>query len=382
MADKITCPYCGKKLEITAALREQIKDKVLKEAEEGLEEEFERRLKREKSRLEKEMADRVGIEIKDLKKQLEEKDKKVEELRKKELDLRQEKRRIEEKEKELELEMERRLDEQRKKIEEGVLKREAEKQRLKDREKDKIIADLKKALEEAQRKAQVGSQQLAGEVLELDLEESLRDAFKDDLIEPVGKGVKGADVRQVVRSPKGFKCGVILWETKRTKNWSDSWILKLKSDLRSEKANIPVIVSSALPKEMGGGFGLKDGVWVVGYSLIMPLAVLLRKNLLEVGYQKAVSSHRGKKSDILYEYITGHEFKQQVEAMVEVYREMEEQIGKEKAAYERMWKLREGQMQRLIKATANVVGSIQGKVGQAAFDIKKLELIESGENEK
>jgi len=374
MADTIVCPHCGKKLEITEALKHQIEDKVIFEIEKKHKEE----LVKERRRLEKELADRVGMEIVDLKKQIIEKDRKVEELRSQELNLRQEKRKVEEKEKELELEMERRIDAERKKTEERVLRGFNEQQKLKDLEKDKVINDLKRALEEAQRKAQVGSQQLAGEVLELDLEGTLRDTFGDDVIEPVGKGVRGADVRQVVKSPKGFSCGVILWETKRTKAWSDSWIGKLKKDLRKEKANIPVIVSGVLPKGIENGFGLKDGVWVVGYSFVLPLAILLRKNLLDVGFVKAVSSHRGKKADFLYEYITGHEFKQQVEAIIEVYKEMQEQIVKEKAAYERIWKAREGQITRLLTSTASIVGSIQGKVGQAAFEIGQLELIEGG----
>ncbi|MFC1710413.1 DUF2130 domain-containing protein, partial [Patescibacteria group bacterium] len=225
-----------------------------------------------------------------------------------------------------------------------------------------------------------GSQQLQGEVLELDFEQLLKNNFKNDKIEPVEKGVKGADVRQTVKSPRGISCGVILWETKRTKAWSDSWIDKLKDDLRAEKANIPVIVSMVLPKDMDGELGFKDGVWISSFSLALPLAQLLRKNLLDVGYQKAVSAHRGEKADHLYEYITSHEFRQQVEAMIEVYVQMKGQVTKERVAYEKMWKQREKQVDRLFSSTANVVGAIQGEVGQTAFQIKGLELLEDGEN--
>ena len=168
-----------------------------------------------------------------------------------------------------------------------------------------------------------------------------------------------------------------MWETKRTKTWSDSWIGKLKDDLRAENANVPVIISMVLPKDMDGELEFKNGVWVSSFSLALPLAQLLRRNLLDVGYQKAVSAHRGEKADHLYEYITGHEFRQQVEAMIEAYFQMKKQITKERTAYERMWKQREKQIDRLFGSTTNVVGAIQGEVGQTAFPIKGLELLES-----
>jgi hypothetical protein len=230
------------------------------------------------------------------------------------------------------------------------------------------------SLEEAKRKAQQGSQQTQGEVLELDLEETLRQEFPNDEIEPVGKGVKGADIRQIVKSPKGFVCGVILWESKRTKAWTDEWLTKLKDDLRAEKANIPVIVSTSLPKELKSLMGLIDGVWVTTYELFIPMATLLRKNLLDIGFQKAVSAHRGDKADLLYEYITGHEFRQQVEALAEVYHEMQEEISKERVAFEKIWKTREGQVKRLSLATANVYGSMQGLVGSSMPQVKGLDL--------
>ena len=247
-----------------------------------------------------------------------------------------------------------------------------------------MIDGLKNSLAEAQRKATVGSQQLQGEVLELDFETALKNLFPNDDIAPVEKGVKGADIRQTVRSPKGFVCGVILWETKSRKAWSDKWIDKLKQDLRAEKANIPAIISTDMPKDVTDGMGLKDGVWVTNYALALPLATLLRKNLLDIGFEKAKSIHRGEKADHLYEYVTSHEFIQQIENIIEVYRDMTEQISKERAAYERSWRAREGQAKRLIDTAANVVGSIQGKVGQNILQVKSLDHfeLESGDEEK
>ncbi|OGM04170.1 hypothetical protein A2715_05220 [Candidatus Woesebacteria bacterium RIFCSPHIGHO2_01_FULL_39_32] len=366
MNPKFKCPHCGQLIEISEALKQQVEEEVRKNLE---------------VRIKKEFEEKSSTEIEDLKKQLSEKEEKVNELREQELKLREERRKLENREKDLKLELQRQLDEERQKIQESVLKQAVEEHRLKDMEKEKKINDLQAQLEEALRRAKVGSQQLQGEILELDLEETLRTTFPNDEVEPVGKGVKGADVRQIVKSPKGFNCGVILWETKRTKAWKDEWVTKLKSDLRAEKSNIAVIVSSVFPKGVKDGFGLYEGVWIVSYELIIPMATILRKNLLDLGFQKAVSAHKGEKAEYLYEYVTSHEFRQQLEALVEVYSEMQLQLDKEKAAYERIWKSREGQIKRLVTSTANVVGSIQGRVGSSALQIKGLDLpeLESGD---
>ena len=378
MSNTIKCPHCNKSFELTDAIRHQIEEEVTSDISKKHHEELEKVRKDAEEKIRGEIEEKKKLEILDLEKQLAEKNEKVEELRENELKLREDRRKLEEKEKELTLEVQRQLDEKRKKIEDEVLGRAVEEHRLKDKEKDKLIDDLKNALDDARRKASQGSQQLQGEILELDIESLLRDAFPSDEIAPVKKGIKGADIRQIVKSPKGFSSGVILWEIKRTKAWTDSWIAKLKEDLRSERANVPVIISTTLPKGLESGFGYIDGVWVVSFTLVLPVASIIRKNLLDVAFEKAVSSHKGGKSEILYDYITSHEFRQQVEAMMEVYREMQEQISKEKAAYEKIWKMREGQMQRLVSSTANVVGSIQGRVGQTALPIKGLELLEEG----
>ena len=349
MVETFRCPHCGKQIEIDEVLRHQVEDTLRKKLE---------------ARIKTELNKKTSEVIEDLRRQLVERDKKVDEFREQELRLRAERRKIEDREKELKLELQRQIDQEKKKLEEEVFKQAAEEHRLKDLEKDKKISQLQLQLEEALRKSKIGSQQLQGEVLELDLEETLRTSFPNDELEPVGKGVKGADIRQIVKSPKGYVCGVILWEAKRTKAWKDLWISKLKEDLRGEKANIPVIVTSTLPKGIENGFGLKDGVWIVNFSLIIPLATLLRKNLLDIGFQKALSVHKGEKKDYLYEYVTSHEFRQQLEALVEVYREMQEQVAKERIAFERMWKAREGQIRRLVNSTANVVGSIQGRIAR------------------
>ena len=186
-----------------------------------------------------------------------------------------------------------------------------------------------------------------------------------------------------MQSGTGRVAGVILWESKRTKNWSDTWLGKLKDDLRAEAANIPIIVSAVLPEEAKSGFGQKEGVWVCKPGMAIAVAHAFRRQLLEIAVANAQSESRGTLADALYDYVTSHEFRQQIESMVEVYREMKEQISKERIAYEKSWKLREEQINRMFIGTARVVGSIQGKLGSVAFGpVKGLELLEGGDTER
>jgi hypothetical protein len=347
----IICPHCKKTIELTDALTHQIKDKVLEEQQEKHEEELA---------------------------QMKEKLKAAEDT---ELELRKQKNKLDEEKRTFELDKQRQLDSEREKIRQKTLEEAAESQHLKEKEKDKVIDDLKKSLEEAQRKATQGSQQLQGEIQELDLEELFRKEFPGDTIEPIGKGVLGADIRQVVRSPRGMDCGHILWESKRTKAWSDGWINKLKEDMRNDKAHIPAIVSEVLPDEIITGLGLKDGVWVTSPRLVVPLAMLLRKTLLDAARQKMIAQNQQTKAEELYGYVTSHEFAQQVEAMVEMYKEMAEQITRERTAFEKNWKQREAQVNRLLTGVAGIYGSMQGIAGPALPTIKNLELTDGSTSE-
>lgn len=280
-----------------------------------------------------------------------------------------------------ELEAQKKIAAEEAKIRETAAKEADERQRLNLAARDKTIADLQKALDEAQRKASQGSQQLQGEIMELDFEKALAEAFRDDEIEPVAKGVKGGDIRQAVRSQRGMPCGVILWEIKRTKNWVDGWIPKLKTDLRAEKANIPIIITEAMPKTIAEDMGQLDGVWICKPGLAIMLGTLLRKALLDAGRQKALAENRGGSAEALYNFVTSHEFIQQIEAMVETYKEMTLQIQKEKIAYEKSWAQREKQTQRLLMSTANIVGSMQGHIGAASMPrVRGLELDSGEEN--
>jgi hypothetical protein len=378
MQNSIVCPKCGEKIEITEAFRSQIENEVNQSLSKKHEEELTEVKRQAEVQARKQIEEKYTLEQKDLQEQLKEARDKNEQFREQELQLRKEKRAMEEREKEFALEVEKKLATERKAIEEKVLKHAVDEHRLKDLEKEKVISDLKKALEDAQRKAQQGSQQLQGEILELNLEEVLRDNFRDDSIEEIEKGVSGADLRHIVKSGKGNTCGTILWESKQTKAWTDKWVSKLKADLRSEKANVPVIVTTALPEEAKSGLGLKDGVWVCSFDFVLPLATLIRQRLYEVAYQKAVQLHQGDKADLLYEFVTGHEFRQQVEALVEVYNEMQEQVVKERIVFEKQWRAREGQIKRLVFSTASIYGSMQGVVGSSMPQVKGLEMEELG----
>ena len=349
MQTTIICPHCKKTIELTQALTHQIQEELLSKEQEKHEEEL--RVMKEK----------------------------LEAAEKTELTLRKQKNELDEEKRKFELEKQRQLDEEREKIRQKTLEEAAESQRLKDKDKDKVIDDLKKSLEDAQRKATQGSQQLQGEVQELDLEETFGKEFPGDTIEPIGKGVLGADIRQIVRSPRGMDCGHILWESKRTKAWSDGWVDKLKEDMRADKAHIPAIISETLPAEIKGGLGLKDGVWVASPKLAIALAMLLRKALLDAARQKMIAQNQQSKAELLYGYVTSHEFAQQVEGMIEAYKEMQDQITRERTAFEKSWKQRETQINRLLSGVAGIYGSMQGIAGTALPSIKNLELTDGSE---
>lgn len=358
----IKCPHCGKPIEITEALTKQLEGDLV----EKLHAQHEKDLV--------EARKESSVEVKALKEEMALKEKRLEEARNAEIALRKEKLLLEDDKKSFELEKVRQLDVERAKIRKATEQEMLEAQRLKEMEKDKIINDLKKSLEDANRKATQGSQQLQGEVAELNLEATLKQTFPNDIIEPIGKGILGADIRQTVKSPGGKVCGTILWESKRTKAWSDGWVTKLKDDMRSDKANIPAIISEMLPEEAKTGMGLKDGVWVSSPKLFIPLATLLRKSLIDAAYQKFVSDNRQTKAEQIYGYVTSHEFAQQVESMVEVYEDMLTQITRERVAFEKSWKLREAQVRRLLTGVSGIYGNIQGAAGPALPPIKNLEL--------
>lgn len=374
---QILCIHCKKPIEISQAIADQISEEERKLREDAI---ASARVE-ERKIAEKRFREESDLKVKNYENQLREdkqqRDKLMEDILKANEEMRQ-LRKIDE---EREIENQKKLQKEREELKEEITKRETERIQLILAEKDKKMEDMKKALDDARRKSEQGSQQLQGEVLELELEEMLRSAFPLDEIEPIGKGITGADIRHVVKTPLGNICGVILWELKRTKHWDDKWIGKLKDDLRGEKANIPVIVSQVLPKEAENGMGLKEKVWVCGFPLVLPLAELLRSSLYDVARQKAMQSNSTEKAQLVYTYLTSHEFQQQIEAIVETYKTMQDQLIKERISFEKMWKMRESQISKVLMSTANIIGSLQGKVGTSMPQIKGLDILELGDGE-
>ena len=304
---------------------------------------------------------------------LKERDVKLAEVQKNELELRKDRQKLQEEKAEFELEMQRALDVERTKIRANVQKDADEQSRLKIAEKDKTISDLQGRLQEALRKAEQGSQQLQGEVQELELESLLKAKFPQDSVEPVPKGEYGGDVLHRVFNSFGQGCGTILWESKRTKNWSDTWLTKLREDQRAAKADIGIIMSEVLPKDMKT-FNLVEGVWIVEPRYLIPLTVALRQSLIDLSAVRNASDGQQTKMEMIYHYLTGPRFKQRIEAIVEKFSDMQEDLNKERKMMTRLWAKREAQIRGVIESTAGMYGDLQGIAGKNIQEIEGLEM--------
>ena len=244
--------------------------------------------------------------------------------------------------------------------------------RLRVAEKDQTIESMARTIEELKRKAEQGSQQCQGEVLEIELEELLRGRFPTDLIEPIGKGEVGADVMQQVKGSIGQPAGIILWESKRTKAWSDGWLAKLRDDQRRCGADVALIISQALPKHIEH-FDLVDGVWVAHPRCALPVAVALRQGLIDVSSSRLVQQGQQTKMEQVYHYLTGTKFRQRVEAVVEKFNDMREDLDKERKFMGRQWAKRETQILAVIDSTVGMVGDLQAIAGKAMPEIPSLD---------
>ncbi|MDD5270451.1 MAG: DUF2130 domain-containing protein [Candidatus Omnitrophica bacterium] len=378
--DFIKCPKCEELIPLSDALSRDIEERARQKYEMQLSEketEYQNRLNKQREelreKLKKQAEEAVGTEIADLKIQAEDSKRKLKQAQENELALRKKQRELEEKEKALELETARKIDEERGKIESAVLMRFEEQHKLKDAEKDKKLSDTMKQVEELKRKMEQGSQQVQGEVLELEMEELFKREFPFDAIEPVSKGVRGADILQIVKTQSGRTCGKILWETKRVKNWSESWIPKLKEDQRDAKADIAVLVSEALPAGFHH-FRQIDGIWVADIPSALSLALALRMVLIQVANAKEIESGKDDKKDLIYRYVTSTEFRNRVVAIIDAFRAMKEDLEAEKRAMQRIWGNREKQIERIISNTAGMYGDLEGLAGPALQQIKILEL--------
>lgn len=342
------------------------------------------KVKLQKSMLEQEAikkaASEIQLQMDMLSKELIEKDKKLKDSQAKELEFLLKEKALKEKEEELEITLQKKLQTQRETLAEQIRKQELEKTLIKEKdyqlqvlELKKQLEDQKKLTEEMVRKQGQGSMQMQGEVQELALEELLRVTFPFDNIDEVGKGVKGADAIQTVRNNLGQVCGKIIYESKNTKAFGGEWIDKLKYDMRATQADVAVIVTEAMPKDMDR-FGMKDGVWICSYTEVKSLAFVLRDTLIKIFAAQASQENKGDKMSMLYNYLTGTEFRQQIEAIVEGFTELQQGIQKEKNAMQKIWKEREKQLEKVLLNTTNFYGSVKGIAGNAIGNIKLLEL--------
>ncbi len=383
MANEITCPNCGHQFELNESLKNEVEKELrgkMMDWQKKKEEEFEKQKNLLVNDAVKKASDETAAILKSLEEEAKIKTQQLQDLQKKELDLLREKNALEEKQKNLEVEIEKRFLEKRKEIEASTIKREQEIFDLKTREFKVQMEQQQKLIEELRRKNEQGSMQLQGESQELLLEEILNEHFPFDVIEEVGKGVEGADCIQLIRNSSGTVCGKIIYESKRTKAWSNGWIDKLKADKRNTGADVAILVSQVFPKDMDK-FGEKDGVWVCNFNEVSSVAYLLRSGIIKIFDAQKAQEGKGDKMQMLYNYLTGNEFRGQMEAIVEGFMSMKQSISKERIQMEKLWKEREKQLEKVLLSTSGMYGSVKGIAGASVGDIPLLEGTESEENE-
>ena len=413
----IICPRCKNEIKLTESLAAPLlestkrdyearlvqkdtdfanKEKVLQEreealskAKENLETQVADKLKVERTRIAAEELknaraalsndlDQKTKEITDLQEVLKAREGKLAEAQKAQADLIKKQRELDDAKRELDLTVEKR-------VQEGLgltrqqAKKEAEDElKLKVAEKEQTITSMQKQIEDLKRRAEQGSQQNQGEVQELELESLLRGRFPRDTVEPVPKGEHGGDALQRVMSPLGQKCGTIIWESKRTKNWSDAWLAKLRDDQRAAKAEIAVLVTQVLPKDVES-FDLVEGVWVAHPRVAIPVAMMLRQSLLELTIARQATEGQQTKMELLYSYLTGPRFRQRVQAIVEAFSSMKEDLDKEKKAITKQWAKRDEQIERVMQSTVGMYGDMQGIAGKTLQEIEGLDIKALGE---
>lgn len=348
------------------AIDDQVAEKLVAERAKIVSEES----KKAKHALQSDL-DQKARELAELQDVLTQRNVKLAEAQQAQADLIRQKRELDDAKRELELTVEKR-------VQDGLLatreqaKKEAEESlKFKVMEKEQTIASMQSQIEELKRRAEQGSQQLQGEVQELELEALLRAKFPRDTIEPVPKGEYGGDALQRVFGPLGQACGTILWESKRTKNWSDGWLVKLRDDQRTAKAEIAIIVSQILPKGVES-FDLVDGIWVTNTKSVFSLAVALRHSLIEIASARQALEGQQTKTEMVYQYLTGPRFRHRVEAIVEAFSTMQEDLDREKKAITKQWAKREEQIERVMQATAGMYGDLQGIAGKTIQEIEGL----------
>lgn len=372
----IKCANCGEKIEISEALKHQIEEEVLsaEKARHALELEEALKVAEEKSlkKIQKEFEYSIKKTQLEAEEEKNRREKLQEELEENTLKLRE----IRREKEEMRLEMAKKLADEEEKIRMETRKQAEEEHRLKDLEKEKKLQDALLKNEELRQKLEQGSQQLQGEVLELELERLLGVEFPQDHIKPVPKGVRGADIIQEVMDKNGRMCGMILWETKNAK-WNEEWAIKLKQDERVVHANFSVIVSEQLPSDIAT-FAIRKGVWVTNRACFLGLAYVLRITIGQVFHANLASVGKNEKMEVMYSYLTGNGFKHRIEAIIESYTSQRTDLEKEKRWFQSKWARQEKDLEKIIESTVGMYGELQSVTGKALPDIKLLEL-DSGE---
>ncbi len=364
----INCPNCGEEIPITQVLRSEIEVKMKADYNKKWSED---RKKRD-DEIRKEAENDLSPKMKDLENQLLEKDKRLKEIVGKEVELLKREREVEDMKRDVDLEMEKKLSKERSVYIEKGKKEATESFKFKEKEYEVNTDKMKKIIDELKRELEQGSQQLQGEILELELEDTLKKNFLYDRIEPVAKGVKGADVIQYVIN-NGKECGAIIWESKRTKSWSEGWITKLKDDQRAVNADVAVIVSTSLPDGVES-FSNHEDIWVCSFSTVIELTNALRYLLIELYNMKVASVGKSEKKELMYNYILSNEFTHRVSSIVEAFNTMADDLQKEKTAMEKIWAKREKLIQRIQLGTSGIIGDMEGIAGKSLPELDSVEL--------
>jgi len=402
-SDTIECPSCGEVIDVSSALTERLRKendaklaearKAIKKAEDELaaraadldaavEKQLGERLAAERTSLKAALEKESAEQLEAMQKELEEKSAKVREFNK----LKAEKGKLERDMREMADEYEAKAQEkiaaEVKRVKAEAAMKAQEDAQLKLKEREKTIEDLRDALAAANKRAEQGSMQLQGEVQELAIEEWLQDTFPLDAIEEIKKGARGGDCLQHVNTRAKLRCGTIYYESKRTKAFQPSWIGKFKEDMRQKGADIGVLVTEAMPPDMPS-MGQVDGIWVCTFAEFKSLAIVLRDTIIRLDMAVESSQNRGEKMGMLYDYMTGPEFKLTIESIVEGIGSMHEDLESEKRSMRRIWKKREKQIEKVILSTTDMYGAIQGIAGLKALpSMSALELPEGAEDEE
>lgn len=384
MNDTIICPHCKKIIPLSQALSHEIKEKLQKENLKEIEREKQRlneEARKWRVQQEQKIKRELEFQLKDSKNESEELKKQNKALQDQLLELNRFIRQLKQEKDQARIELEKKLTLEAERIRVEEKRRINEEYQLKILEKDKKLSDALKMAEEYKRKLEQGSQQLQGEVLELEIENILKTEFPYDEIREVPKGVTGADIMQIVKNNFGKICGTIIWESKRAKAWTDGWISKLKEDQRKVKAEIAVIVSQVLPNGVKNITYL-NGVWVGSFDSITTLSLMLRNTLIELSAIKSSVVGKQEKKEILWNYLTSIEFKQRIEAMYDAYQQSKINLDKEKEFFRRKWAREEKRTQLLMENLLGIHGDLQGIIGRSLPEIKGLDMLPEGEKKE